>query len=63
MWNSARILHPRLFEKTPDEPFSFLTLMDYAQNTGRLAAHIHEGAWHHLTTPDDVKAVNKGWKP
>ena len=63
MWNSARILHPRLFENEPDGPFSFLKLMDKAEHTGRLAAHIHKGPWHHLTTPADVEAVNKGWKP
>ncbi|NBX66423.1 MAG: nucleotidyltransferase family protein [Proteobacteria bacterium] len=61
MWNSARILHPRLFKNTPDEPFSFLSLMDQAQKNGRLAAHIHKGDWHHLTTPQDVMAVNAGW--
>jgi MurNAc alpha-1-phosphate uridylyltransferase len=63
MWNSARILHPRLFENTPDGPFSFLSLMDKAERAGKLAAHIHKGPWHHLTTPDDVAVVNKGWKP
>lgn len=58
MWNSARILHPRIFEDTPEGPFSFLTLMDRAESRGRLAALIHSGDWHHLTTPDDVARVN-----
>ena len=58
MWNSARILHPRLFAGTPDTPFSFLDLMDRAERDGRLAAVIHHGVWHHLTTPDDVARVN-----
>ncbi len=61
MWNSARVLHPRIFIDTPRAPFSFLTLMDSAQAKGRLAACVHEGAWHHLTTPDDVVSVNAGW--
>jgi MurNAc alpha-1-phosphate uridylyltransferase len=63
MWNSARILHPRIFENTPEGPFSFLSMMDAAQNKGTLAAVIHHGLWHHLTTPEDIESVNTGWKP
>ncbi len=61
MWNSARILHPRLFENTSDTPFSFLDLMDRAERTGRLAAVVNRGIWHHLSTPADVANVNAGW--
>jgi N-acetyl-alpha-D-muramate 1-phosphate uridylyltransferase len=61
VWNSVRILHPRIFNNTPDTPFSFLKLMDAAQHNNRLSAVIHEGAWHHLTTPQDVQNVNAGW--
>jgi len=61
MWNSARIINPRIFDGTPDTPFSFLQLMDAAQNKNRLSAVIHEGTWHHLSTPDDVKRVSDAW--
>jgi len=63
MWNSARIIAPKIFDGTPDTPFSFLPLMDAAQAANRLAALVHQGIWHHLTTPADVESVNKGWKP
>jgi MurNAc alpha-1-phosphate uridylyltransferase len=63
MWNSARILQPYIFENTPETPFSFLNLMDAAQNNNRLSASIHKGLWHHLTTPADIEAVNTGWNP
>ncbi|MBU6235977.1 MAG: nucleotidyltransferase family protein [Alphaproteobacteria bacterium] len=63
MWNSARIIHPRIFTNTPAGPFSFLPMMDEAQKNGRLGAVIHNGIWHHLTTPADVESVNKGWHP
>jgi N-acetyl-alpha-D-muramate 1-phosphate uridylyltransferase len=63
MWNSARILQPSIFENTPDTPFSFLKIMDATQNKNRLSASIHNGLWHHLTTPDDIEAVHKGWSP
>ncbi len=62
MWNSARIIHPRIFKNTPAGAFSFLPLMDEAQRKDRLAASVHRGIWHHLTTPDDVANVDAGWK-
>lgn len=59
MWTSARILHPRIFKDTPDDAFSFLPLMDDAEKSGKLSATVHNGVWHHLTTPEDVERVNK----
>jgi MurNAc alpha-1-phosphate uridylyltransferase len=58
MWTSARILNPKIFENTPDGAFSFLSVMDAAEQSGRLGAQVHKGTWHHLTTPDDVNRVN-----
>lgn len=57
-WPSIRIIHPRLFDHTPDGPFSFLELMDRAESQGRLAALEHDGICHHITTPDDLDRVN-----
>jgi MurNAc alpha-1-phosphate uridylyltransferase len=57
-WPSIRIIHPRLFDDTPEGAFSFLTLMDRAEAQGRLAALEHDGICHHITTPDDLDRVN-----
>jgi len=54
MWTSMRVLKPRLFDAMPDGPFSFLSMMDEAESKGTLAACVHQGIWHHLSTPDDV---------
>lgn len=57
-WPSIRIIHPRLFDQTPDGAFSFLSLMDKAEAAGRLAAVKHDGVCHHISTPDDLARVN-----
>lgn len=58
MFASARILHRRVFAGRELERFSFLELMDQAQEQGRLFGLVHKGEWHHLSTPDDVLAVS-----
>jgi MurNAc alpha-1-phosphate uridylyltransferase len=62
MFTSIRINHPRLFENAPDGTFSYRDLMDKAQEQGRLHAIIHEGDWHHISTPDDLDVVNTAYK-
>lgn len=57
MFNSIRIHHPRIFNNTPDGPFSYLDLMDRAEAQGRLYGLAHAGVWHHLSTPEDIAAV------
>ena len=58
-WTSVRIIKNHdLFDNTPDTPFSFRILMDEAQTKGRLQGSIHEGQWHHFSTPADIAAVN-----
>lgn len=59
MFAGFRICHPRIFDSTPDGAFPFLTLMDKAEKEGSLFAHIHDGDWHHISTPEDLDAVNK----
>lgn len=59
MFSSIRIAHPRIFEKTPDTSFSFLQLMDKAQQEGRLYGLVHSGDWHHISTAQDLETVNK----
>jgi N-acetyl-alpha-D-muramate 1-phosphate uridylyltransferase len=59
VWNSARILHPRLLNQARIGPYSFLEDMDRAEKSGRLSGVVHGGLWHHFTTPADVAAVNQ----
>lgn len=59
MFTSLRVHHPRIFEGCPSEPFSYLTLMDEAQSKGRLYGVVYDGDWHHISTPEDLDAVNK----
>ncbi|MBL1146319.1 MAG: nucleotidyltransferase family protein [Pseudomonadota bacterium] len=53
-----RIVSPALFDNTPEGAFSFLDLFHKAQNAGRLYGFIHQGAWHHAGTPEDLAAIN-----
>jgi len=59
MFANMRINHPRIFEDTPDESFSFLKCMDSAEAAGRLFALEHAGDWHHISTPEDLARVNE----
>lgn len=58
MFAGIRIAHPRIFGGAPDGAFSFLSLMDKAQDTGRLHAAAHRAGWYHISTPEDLAAVN-----
>jgi len=58
MFTSIRINSARIFDDAPpDQAFSYLQLMDAAQEQGRLYGLVHEGNWHHISTPDDLQAV------
>lgn len=58
MFAGIRLAHPRIFENTPNGKFSFLQLMDKAEAAGRLYAVENSGHWHHISTPQDLEAVN-----
>lgn len=62
MFAGIRILHPRLFEGTPDGAFSFLSLMDKAQQNDRLFAIEHDGQWHHISTPEELERVDAAYR-
>jgi len=62
MWTNIRINHPRLYENTPNGAFSFLTLMDKAEREDRFRALVHDGDWHHISTPADLERVNEHFK-
>ncbi|MEK7801498.1 MAG: nucleotidyltransferase family protein [Pseudomonadota bacterium] len=58
MFTGIRILSPSIMENIPEGKFSFLQQMDTAQNAGRLYGLVHDGEWHHISTPVDVNTIN-----
>ena len=52
-----QILHPRLFEATPEGRFSLNLLYDRAAAEDRLRGLRHDGEWFHVGTPEDLAAV------
>ena len=53
-----RIIHPRLFDNSPQGAFSFLTLFDQAQKKDRLCGEVHDGNWYHVGTPDALRKTD-----
>lgn len=62
MFAGIRIVHPRLFDGSPDGAFSFLTLMDKAEAAVRLYGIVHDGEWHHISTPEELERVDEAFK-
>ncbi len=58
MFAGIRVCKPMMFDDTPEGPFSFLQLMDKAEQSGRLYAVVHDGDWHHISTPEELDRVN-----
>ena len=50
----VQILHPRLFQGSPDGRFSLNVLYDRAEKTGRLWGLRHDGLWFHVGTPEGL---------
>jgi len=59
MFTSIRINAPHIFDDSPDGAFNYRDLMDAAQEKGRLYGIVHRGDWHHISTPEDLNAVNE----
>lgn len=59
----VQIMHPRVFENSPDTPFSSRDLFDKAQNTGRLAYVMHDGLWFNLNTPQALAIAEAECNP
>jgi N-acetyl-alpha-D-muramate 1-phosphate uridylyltransferase len=57
IYAGIQILHPRLFEGTPEGSFSLNRLYDKAQEAGRLWGLRHDGEWFHVGTPAELLAV------
>lgn len=62
MWTNIRLNHSRIYAGYEVEPFSFLPIMDKAEKAGRLHALEHDGAWHHISTPEDLTRVDAHFK-
>ncbi len=56
---SVQIMHPRVFENTPEGPFSSRDLYDKAQQEGRLAYIIHDGIWFNINTPEALAVAQE----
>ena len=54
----VRIVHPRLFEGVNPGKFSINEQFDAAQHKGRLFGLVHQGAWYHVGTIDELEAAN-----
>lgn len=48
----AQIIHPRLFDGSPDGKFRLTELYDKAQKAKRLACVVCDGDWFHVGTPE-----------
>jgi MurNAc alpha-1-phosphate uridylyltransferase len=59
MFAGIRLCRPEIFSGTPEGKFSFLDLMDTAEQAGRLFGLGHRGDWHHISTPEDLAAVDR----
>lgn len=61
MWTNIRLNTPAIYRDAPAGAFSFLSLLDRAEAQGRLRTLIHDGDWHHISTPADLERVNKSF--
>lgn len=54
IYAGAAILHPRIFQNTPDGPLSLNRLFDEAISKGRLYGTQLNGLWLHVGTPPSI---------
>ncbi len=52
-----QILHPRLFDDTPEGAFSLNRVYDIAAERERLWGLRHDGEWFHIGTPEHLREV------
>jgi len=58
MFAGICLCHPRVFDNAPEGAFSFLQLMDKAEQENRLYGTLFDGDWHHISTPEELDRVN-----
>lgn len=59
MFAGIRILNPKIMDGHTADKFSFLKNMDEAEKNGRLYGFVMNGDWHHISTPEDLKNVER----
>jgi len=62
MWTNIRLNHPRIYDGYTNKKFSFLEIMDACEAQEQFYAIEHDGDWHHISTPDDLAAVDAHFK-
>jgi N-acetyl-alpha-D-muramate 1-phosphate uridylyltransferase len=59
LFAGIQLLHRRLFDGAPEEPFSLTRLYDHAEAAGRLHGIVHDGEWYHIGTPSGLAATRE----
>ena len=54
LFTGVQIVHPRVFEATPEGAFSLNLIYDAAIEAERLYGVVHDGEWFHIGTPDGL---------
>lgn len=62
MWSNIRLNSPHIYEEVEADKFSFLEIMDKCERSRRLCALEHAGDWHHISTPNDLEAVDAAFR-
>ena len=63
VFTGIQILHPRLFEDTPEGAFSLNLIYDKADAAERLWGLRHDGEWFHIGTPEGLRDVEDALHP
>ncbi len=58
MWTNIRINSAHIYDGAPKGAFSVLPIMDGCEKVGRYFAIETRSIWHHISTPEDLKAVD-----
>ena len=63
VFSGIQMFHPRLFEGTPEGPFSLNLVYDKAAEAERLWGLRHDGDWFHIGTPENLRDVEDALHP
>lgn len=58
LFTGVQIIHPRMFENTPEGAFSLNIIYNKAIEADRLFGLVHDGEWFHIGTPDGLAQAN-----
>ncbi|MBO6948798.1 MAG: nucleotidyltransferase family protein [Rhodospirillales bacterium] len=58
LFAGVQILHPRIFDDSPDGKWSLNVVFDKAIETDRLYGVVHDGEWFHIGTPEGLKEAD-----